>query len=40
MEKDHLPIKRVVEIYEINQRLRLWSRVPIAASSCPAAAQL
>ena len=34
MEKDHLPI------YEINQRSKLWARVPIAVSSCPAAAHI
>ena len=40
MEKDHLSIKKVVRIYEINQRLKLWARVPIAISSCPAAAHM
>ena len=35
MEKDHLPIKRVVGIYEINQRLKPWARVPIDVSLCP-----
>ena len=30
MEKDHLSIKKVVRIYEINQRLKLWACVPIA----------
>ena len=36
MERDHLPIKKAVKIYEINQRLKPWARVPIAVSSCPA----
>ena len=37
MEKDHLSIKKAVKkIYEIDQRLKLWARVPIAVSSCPA----
>ena len=36
MEKDHLPIKKVVKMYEINRRLKPSTRVPIAVSSCPA----
>ena len=41
MEKDHLSIKKAVKkIYEIDQRLKLWARVPIAVSSCPAAAHI
>ena len=40
MEKEHLSIKIVARIYEINQRLRLWARVPIAVSPCPAAAHM
>ena len=36
MEKDHLRVKKVVKIYEINQRLKPWARVSIAVSSCPA----
>ena len=27
-------------MYEINQRLKLWARVAIAVSSCPAAAHM
>ena len=33
MERDHLPIKRVVN--QINQRLKPWARVLIAVSLCP-----
>ena len=41
MEKDHLSIKKVVKIYEINQRVKLQAHdVPVAVSSCPAAAHL
>ena len=40
MEKDHFSIKKVVKIYEVNQRLRLLARVPIAVSSRPSAAHL
>ena len=29
-----------VKIYEINERLKLWERLPIAFSTCPAAAHL
>ena len=36
MEKDHLSIKTVVKYLKINKRLKLWARVPIAISSCPA----
>ena len=38
MEKYHLSIKKVVN--EINQRLKLWARVSIAVSLCPAAAHM
>ena len=34
MEKDNLLIKKVVKIYEINQRLNSWASVPIAFSLC------
>ena len=34
METD-LPIKKVVKIYEINQRLNPWAHVPAAVSLCP-----
>ena len=40
MEKDHLSIKKVVKIYEINQRLKPWAPVPVAVSSCPATAYM
>ena len=40
MEKDHLSILKVVKTYELNQRLKLWARVPIAVSSCPAAVHM
>ena len=40
MEKDHLPIVKVVKIYEINQILKLWARFPIAVSSCPTVAHM
>ena len=40
MEKNHLSIKKVVKIYKINQRLKLWSHVTIAVSLCPAAAHM
>ena len=36
MEKYHLPIKKVVKNYEINQRLKPWARISIAVSLCPA----
>ena len=42
MEKDHLSIKRVVKnLSKIKtQKLKLWTQVLIAASSCPAAAHM
>ena len=42
VEKDHLSIKKLVKNLrcEINQRLKLWTRVPIAVSSRPAAAHM
>ena len=36
MENEHLPIKKVVKNYEINQRLKPWVRVSIAVSLRPA----
>ena len=32
--------KSSLKIYDINQRLKLWAPVPIAVSSCPAAAHM
>ena len=40
MEKDHLSIIKVVKIYEINQRSKIWVRVPIAVSLSPAATHI
>ena len=42
MEKYHLSINKVKKLksYEINQRLKPWALVPIAVSSCPAAAHM
>ena len=40
MEKGHLSIKKLVKNLQINQRLKLWARVPIAVSLRPAAAHL
>ena len=39
MEKDNSSIKKKVKIFR-NQKFRLWSSVPIAVSSCPAAAHM
>ena len=33
-------LRKQLKIYEINQRLKLWARVPIAVSSHPAAAHM
>ena len=38
MEKFQL--RKQFKLYEINQRLKLWTRVPIAVSSCPAVAHV
>ena len=36
MEKDHLPIKKVVKnLRNQPKRLKPWAHVPIAVSSCP-----
>ena len=35
MEKDHLPIQKVVKNLPNKQRPKSWARVRIAVSSCP-----
>ena len=40
MEKDHSPIKKIFKKLENNLRVKLWVRVPIAVSSCLAAAHM
>ena len=40
MEKCHLQLRKQLKIYVINQKLILWTRVPTAVSSFPAAAHM
>ena len=42
MEKYYLSIKKIVKDLrnQINLRLKLWARVPMAVSLCPAAAHM
>ena len=43
MEEDHTSTEKVVKIlqfHKIYQRLKLWARAPLAASSYPAAAHM
>ena len=40
MERDLLSMKEAVTNYKNNQRLKVWTRAPIAVSSCSAAVRL